>query len=54
MYEASRMAEIHNTIMERFPQKYQTQVGERGLKLSGNKHYFFFFFFLIYVFYLIQ
>lgn len=37
VYEASRMAEIHNTIMERFPQKYQTQVGERGLKLSGGE-----------------
>ena len=32
--ESARMAEIHESIMG-FPQKYETQVGERGLKLSG-------------------
>ncbi|RUS83863.1 hypothetical protein EGW08_008344 [Elysia chlorotica] len=31
------MAEIHDTIMKRFPHQYQTQVGERGLKLSGGE-----------------
>ncbi|RUS79526.1 hypothetical protein EGW08_012724 [Elysia chlorotica] len=37
VYEAARMAEIHDTIMKRFPHQYQTQVGERGLKLSGGE-----------------
>lgn len=32
---ASRMAEIHSVI-ENMPDKYETQVGERGLKLSGS------------------
>lgn len=35
VFNAARMAEIHDTIIERFPMKYETQVGERGLKLSG-------------------
>ena len=35
VYTAARMAEIHDTISTRFPQGYDTQVGERGLKLSG-------------------
>ena len=35
VYEAAKMAEIHDAIMTRFPDKYETQVGERGLKLSG-------------------
>ncbi|KAF6026185.1 ABCB7 [Bugula neritina] len=30
------MADIHDTIL-RFPQGYDTQVGERGLKLSGGE-----------------
>lgn len=34
--EAAKMAEIHNTI-ESWPQGYETQVGERGLKLSGGE-----------------
>ena len=29
------MADIHDTILK-FPKGYETQVGERGLKLSGN------------------
>ena len=35
VFTAAKMAEIHNTITSRFPQGYNTQVGERGLKLSG-------------------
>ena len=35
VYEAARMADIHDTIVNRFPRQYKTQVGERGLKLSG-------------------
>jgi ABC-type multidrug transport system fused ATPase/permease subunit len=34
--EAARKAHIHETIM-RFPQGYDTIVGERGLKLSGGE-----------------
>jgi len=34
--EAAKMAEIHDSIM-RWPQGYETQVGERGLKLSGGE-----------------
>ena len=30
------MAEIHNAVV-RFPNGYDTQVGERGLKLSGGE-----------------
>ncbi|XP_060568714.1 iron-sulfur clusters transporter ABCB7, mitochondrial-like [Ruditapes philippinarum] len=37
VYNAARMAEIHHTIMNRFPKKYETEVGERGLKLSGGE-----------------
>jgi ABC-type transport system involved in Fe-S cluster assembly fused permease/ATPase subunit len=36
VYHAAKMAEIHDTITNRFPEKYKTQVGERGLKLSGD------------------
>lgn len=34
--EAAKMAEIHNSI-QTWPQGYDTQVGERGLKLSGGE-----------------
>ncbi|CAG9767924.1 unnamed protein product [Ceutorhynchus assimilis] len=34
--EAAKMAEIHDSIV-RWPKGYQTQVGERGLKLSGGE-----------------
>ncbi|XP_061396194.1 iron-sulfur clusters transporter ABCB7, mitochondrial isoform X1 [Musca vetustissima] len=33
---AARMADLHDNIM-RWPKQYQTQVGERGLKLSGGE-----------------
>ncbi|XP_074276168.1 ABC transporter B family member 25, mitochondrial isoform X1 [Silene latifolia] len=36
VYEAARRAAIHDTIMK-FPEKYSTVVGERGLKLSGGE-----------------
>ncbi|KAF5751298.1 ABC transporter B family member 25 mitochondrial [Tripterygium wilfordii] len=36
VYDAARRAAIHDTIMK-FPQKYSTVVGERGLKLSGGE-----------------
>ncbi|GER35465.1 iron-sulfur clusters transporter atm1 [Striga asiatica] len=36
VYSAARQAAIHDTIMN-FPEKYQTVVGERGLKLSGGE-----------------
>jgi len=34
--EAAKMAELHNSILE-WPNGYDTQVGERGLKLSGGE-----------------
>ncbi|XP_077239233.1 ABC transporter of the mitochondrion 3 [Tasmannia lanceolata] len=36
VFEAARRAAIHDTIMN-FPEKYNTIVGERGLKLSGGE-----------------
>lgn len=35
--EAAQAACIHDTIMNRFPLKYDTVVGERGLRLSGGE-----------------
>merc|ERR1711936_1074994 len=34
--KAAQMAELHNSILE-WPNGYETQVGERGLKLSGGE-----------------
>uniref|UniRef100_A0A1Q3F901 Iron-sulfur clusters transporter ABCB7, mitochondrial n=1 Tax=Culex tarsalis TaxID=7177 RepID=A0A1Q3F901_CULTA len=34
--EAARMADLHGSIL-RWPKQYDTQVGERGLKLSGGE-----------------
>ena len=34
--EAAKMADIH-TFIEQWPEGYETQVGERGLKLSGKE-----------------
>ncbi|EAT41625.1 AAEL006717-PA [Aedes aegypti] len=34
--EAARMADLHESI-QRWPKQYDTQVGERGLKLSGGE-----------------
>lgn len=34
---AAQAACIHETIVDRFPQKYETIVGERGLRLSGGE-----------------
>ncbi|XP_006650034.1 ABC transporter B family member 25, mitochondrial isoform X1 [Oryza brachyantha] len=36
VYDAARRAAVHDTIMN-FPEKYNTVVGERGLKLSGGE-----------------
>ncbi|CAF0956811.1 unnamed protein product [Rotaria magnacalcarata] len=36
VYEAAKLAEVHNAIL-RMPKKYETVVGERGLKLSGGE-----------------
>jgi ATP-binding cassette, subfamily B (MDR/TAP), member 7 len=36
VYEVSQMAELHDSIV-RWKDKYETQVGERGLKLSGGE-----------------
>lgn len=35
--EAAKKARIHDTIVSRFPDAYDTVVGERGLKLSGGE-----------------
>ncbi|GLC47382.1 hypothetical protein PLESTB_001360600 [Pleodorina starrii] len=37
VYEAAKLACIHDTIVNRFPKKYETVVGERGLRLSGGE-----------------
>jgi len=34
VYDVAKMAEIHDVILN-MPNQYDTQVGERGLKLSG-------------------
>ncbi|CAH0556617.1 unnamed protein product [Brassicogethes aeneus] len=36
VFKAAQMAEIHDSIMK-WPKGYETQVGERGLKLSGGE-----------------
>jgi ATP-binding cassette subfamily B (MDR/TAP) protein 7 len=36
VYDAARRANIHDTVM-RLPEKYRTQVGERGLMISGGE-----------------
>ena len=36
--EASQMANLHSGV-QNMPMKYETQVGERGLKLSGEADY---------------
>lgn len=36
MMQAARMADLHESILK-WPNKYDTQVGERGLKLSGGE-----------------
>ena len=36
VHAAAAAASIHDAITLRFPQQYQTVVGERGLRLSGG------------------
>jgi len=36
VFEAAKMAELHQSIVS-WPKQYETQVGERGLKLSGGE-----------------
>ena len=36
VHEAAKAAMIHDSIVGRFPQQYDTIVGERGLRLSGG------------------
>ncbi|CAH2075623.1 unnamed protein product, partial [Iphiclides podalirius] len=36
VYKASKMAELHDSVLT-WPKGYETQVGERGLKLSGGE-----------------
>ena len=36
VYEAAKMANLHESILK-WPQGYETPVGERGLKLSGGE-----------------
>ena len=35
LFTAAKLANLHHTVMQ-FPQGYKTEVGERGLKLSGG------------------
>ena len=34
---ASKIANLHNFVMEELPKQYQTAVGERGVRLSGGQ-----------------
>ena len=36
MYKAAELADLHQAI-QKWPKQYETQVGERGLKLSGGE-----------------
>ncbi len=38
VFAAARAASLHDAITDRFPQQYETVVGERGLRLSGGAH----------------
>jgi len=35
--KASKIANIHNFVMEELPNQYQTTIGERGIRLSGGE-----------------
>ena len=35
--DAAKKAELHYIIVDRFPQKYETIVGERGVMMSGGE-----------------
>jgi ABC-type multidrug transport system fused ATPase/permease subunit len=35
--KASKIAKLHNFVMEELPKKYQTKIGERGARLSGGQ-----------------
>lgn len=37
VHAAARAACLHDSIMSRFPEQYATEVGERGLRLSGGE-----------------
>eukprot|EP00892_Ulva_mutabilis_P004272 jgi/Ulvmu1/2216/UM013_0062.1 len=37
VHAAARAASLHDSIMSRFPEQYDTVVGERGLRLSGGE-----------------
>lgn len=37
MHRAAAAAVLHESIMTRFPEQYDTVVGERGLRLSGGE-----------------
>ena len=45
VYKAAKLAEIHHQIMK-MPKGYDTQVGERGVKLSGKKRHILFIIFV--------
>ncbi|KAJ3312635.1 Iron-sulfur clusters transporter atm1, mitochondrial [Boothiomyces sp. JEL0838] len=37
VFEAARKAQLHEIILNNFPEKYETHVGERGLMISGGE-----------------
>ena len=36
VFHAAKIAKLHDKILNDFPKQYDTEVGERGLKLSGK------------------
>ena len=47
VYAVAKLAGLHDAIL-RMPHGYDTQVGERGLKLSGNERFEIFYLYILF------